>query len=194
MACIEIYGSSNFRHVLALSILSQKPVKILDIRSNNIEIGITEYETNLLQLIDKIMNGSTIEISSDGTSLFFKPGTLIGGTNHHKCSVHRSIGYYLEFVTWILVLLKNKLTLTLEGITNGPGDPSVDALKISTLNLMKKFGFSLETNINILKRGYAPLGGGACVLTVGPIFSLNPLNITDIGQFKNFRGISYRFY
>ncbi|KAF1744438.1 hypothetical protein MXB_5650, partial [Myxobolus squamalis] len=191
MSVIEIDGAGHFRHALALSILSKIPIKIKNIRINDEKFGIFEYETNLLQLVDNLMDGSVIQISADGLSLYFKPGSFAGGVVKHKCSIHRPIGYYLEFVTWISLSLKNKLSLTLEGITNCSGDPSVDAIRISSLNLMRNIGFDIETKIDIVRRGYGPLGGGACVFTCIPPRTVSPINITDIGSFTNVKGTSY---
>jgi RNA 3'-terminal phosphate cyclase-like protein len=36
--------------------------------------GLTESEASLIRLFDKITNGSKIEVSETGTSLFYQPG------------------------------------------------------------------------------------------------------------------------
>lgn len=92
-------GSSFMRQRLLLSVLSCKPVRIIDIRTSDDEPGITEYEVNLIRLLDKVTNGTIIELDSTGTNLYFQPGLLHGGVIDHECSVQRSIGnkilYYI---------------------------------------------------------------------------------------------------
>ena len=60
-----------------------------------------------------------------GTSLFYHPGLLIGGTLEHDCSRQRSIGYFLEPLMMLAPFAKKPIHITLRGLTNGPLDPSV---------------------------------------------------------------------
>lgn len=85
-------GSSFFRQRLILSVLSGKPVRILDIRSLQDEPGLHEFEINLIRLLDKITNGTVIELNETGTILYFQPGLLHGGQIEHDCSTQRSVG------------------------------------------------------------------------------------------------------
>lgn len=85
-------GSSFLRQRLILSTLSGKPVKIIEIRSADDEPGLREYEVSLIRLLDKITNGTAIELNQTGTSLFYQPGLLHGGKFEHDCSLQRGIG------------------------------------------------------------------------------------------------------
>lgn len=90
-----IFKGSNFlRQRLVLSVLSGKAVRIVDIRSMSDEPGLQEYEINLIRLMDKVTNGTHVEINETGTSLYFQPGLLNGGRIIHECSLQRSIGKY----------------------------------------------------------------------------------------------------
>lgn len=149
-----------------------------------------ECQTSLLKLIQKITNGSVINISEDETTLRFKPGTLIGGHISHKCSLDRPISYFLEFLSYIVLLLKSPICLTLEGITNSPNDPSVDFINFSTINIMKKFGFD-HVGIKITRRGYPPNGGGSVIFECKPIVSFKPVDLSQIGTFTKIQGVAY---
>lgn len=85
-------GSNFFRQRLVLSVLSGKSVKINEIRVLEDEPGLKEYEVNLIRLLDKLTNGTIIELNETGTSLYFQPGLLHGGTIEHDCSLQRGIG------------------------------------------------------------------------------------------------------
>jgi RNA 3'-terminal phosphate cyclase-like protein len=54
------------RQRLVLSILSGRSIRVDGIRSDDVHVGLRDYEVNLLRLIEKITNGSTIEISTTG--------------------------------------------------------------------------------------------------------------------------------
>ncbi|KII69533.1 putative RNA 3'-terminal phosphate cyclase-like protein [Thelohanellus kitauei] len=134
------------------------------------------------------MNGCQIQISTDGCTLDFIPGTLLGGTVTHSCGLDRSISYFLEFVTWIVPIIKFTITLQLEGLTNHPADPSVDYIRYSSVNLFRKFQYGESTEINIIRRGYAPTGGGLVVFVCHPLLSIPSIDLTDIGSFIKVRG------
>ncbi|XP_058798614.1 RNA 3'-terminal phosphate cyclase-like protein isoform X2 [Phymastichus coffea] len=82
-------GCNYFSHRLILSTLSGKPIKISNIRSTSDDPGLREFEISFVRLLDKITNGSRIEINETGTSLYYSPGLLVGGEVDHDCNVQR---------------------------------------------------------------------------------------------------------
>lgn len=84
-----------------------------------------DHEVNLLKLIDSVTNGTRTDINETGTSLYFVPGTILGGTVEHDCSMERSIGYYLQVLVCLAPFSKQPFEITLRGVTNDPDDVSV---------------------------------------------------------------------
>lgn len=80
--------------------------------------SIPEYEVNLIRLIDKITNGTAIEVNETGTSLYFQPGLLHGGDFSHECCRLRAISYYLEVLMALGPFCKKPINCTLTGVTN----------------------------------------------------------------------------
>jgi len=152
-------GSIQFRLRLVVSILSHRPLLMRNIRSDDVEApGLREHEASFLRLLDRMTNGSVVEINSTGTQLRFKPGVLVGGAIEHFCPINstttfisgqdssetlpRSIGWFLEGVLPLACFGKEPLHLTLHGITDGMCmyDPSVDYIKTSILPTLTRFG------------------------------------------------------
>ena len=77
-----------------------------------------ESEASFLRLMDKLTNGTRIEVNETGTSVTYVPGLLAGGRLEHACSKRRGIGYYLEPVMMLAPFCKKPLQLTLHGVTN----------------------------------------------------------------------------
>lgn len=169
---ITYKGSSYLRQRLIQSTLSGKSLKVIEIRNNDDEPGLREFEVSLVRLLDKITNGTIIELNETGTTLFYQPGLLNGGTFHHDCSLQRGIGkmlevskwrystrtiflgYYLEVLLMLGVFCKTPLNVTLRGVTNNTLDPSVDHLKASGLSTLRKFLLDDEgLDIKIVNRG-----------------------------------------
>lgn len=68
--------------------------------------------------MDKITNGSRIELNETGTNLYYNPGLLYGGEFEHDCNIQRGIGYYLEGIMILAPFCKNTVNVKLKGITN----------------------------------------------------------------------------
>lgn len=194
---LRFTGHRNFRQRLILSLVSQRPVRIDSIRPDSSSPGIRDFEANFLRLLEKITNGSHVEISYTGTSVLFKPGVIAGGKVSHDCSLTRGVGYWLEWVVVLAPFAKKELHLTVRGVTNMEGDLGVDTIRTVTLPHLSLFlpldslstlASSLE--LRIAKRGSAPLGGGEVHFRCPVIKNLTTLNFTAPGRIKKIRGIA----
>ena len=77
-------GATQFRLRLITSILSHRPLLLRNIRSDDLDApGLREHEASFLRLLDRMTNGTKIEINATGTQLRFKPGVLLGGDIEH---------------------------------------------------------------------------------------------------------------
>ena len=207
-------GAVQFRQRLVVSILSHRPLLIRNIRSDDLESpGLRDHEASFLSLLDRMTNGSTVEINATGTQLRFKPGVLLGGDIVHTCPVptpsssenldtnsslkHASVGWFLEGILPLAPFGKNPLHLTLEGITDGMCDTdlSPDYIATSILPMFVRLGIGADADdgpppsIRVTKRGAAPLGGGIAVFSCPIVKEITtPLEFTDPGKIKRVRG------
>lgn len=69
-------------------------------------------------MVDKLTNGTSLDVNETGTDLYFQPGLLIGGGIVHECCKLRGIGYYLELIIMVAPYCKKGIQVTLKGITN----------------------------------------------------------------------------
>lgn len=191
MSLQEYEGCNFLRQRLLLSTLSGVPIKITNIRCRGENPGMLEYEVELLQLLEKMTNGSKTNISVTGTAFVYRPGILVGGHIDHSCNTQRGIGYVLELVLPLIPFCKKPTTITFNGITNGLNDPSVDLLKGTSLPLLAKFGISDEVTLEVKKRGMPPDGGGQAVLHCPNVKKLRFSKFTDQGKVKRIRGVAY---
>jgi RNA 3'-terminal phosphate cyclase-like protein len=108
---------------------------------------LADYEISLLRLLEKVTNGTIIEISLTGkfpchsqsrfdldnimcagTAILLKPGIISGGSLTHECPLSRSIGYFLEPLVMLAPFAKKAFQVTLRGITTDDNDLSVGDL------------------------------------------------------------------
>eukprot|EP00210_Caulerpa_lentillifera_P002498 g2395.t1 len=189
---LKFKGSQDFRYRLICSTLSSKAIQIDEIRTDSTPSGLTESETSLLRILESISNGCVIEINPTGTSLFYKPGLLIGGTVKLKCETGRNVSYYLEVFCILSLFGKQSLHLTLEGITNDETDVSVDVLKSVTLPTLARFcGIESGLELKIHRRGAPPNGGGLVEMNIPIVREIPSIHWTDEGMIKRIRGLAY---
>ncbi|KDQ16350.1 hypothetical protein BOTBODRAFT_31038 [Botryobasidium botryosum FD-172 SS1] len=184
-------GHEHFRNRIVLSILSGKPVRIDKIRSDDKDPGLRDYEASLLRLIEKVTNGTIIEISYTGTSILLKPGIISGGSITHDCPLSRSVGYFLEPLLSIAPFSKKPFNLTLRGITTDDKDLSVDLIRTVSLPHLQLFGVSDGLELKIKRRGSAPLGGGEVQFLCPIIKQAKTINFVSAGKIKRIRGIAH---
>ncbi|KAH8375759.1 probable RNA 3'-terminal phosphate cyclase-like protein [Drosophila serrata] len=191
--CLIYRGSNFLKQRLILSCLSGKPVKINQIRAEDESApGLREYEISLIRLLDKITNGTKIELNPAGTSVMFSPGLLHGGSITHECCVQRGIGYYLDALIALGPFCKNPLHCNLRGVTNSKDSPSVDHIKGAALSLLKRFLVVDEgLELKVVRRGAAPLGGGEITFRCPVRKSLRAIQFQSQGMVKRIRGTVY---
>ncbi|EFA81467.1 RNA 3'-terminal phosphate cyclase family protein [Heterostelium album PN500] len=188
---LKFQGSSQFRQRIICSTLSSRPVKITNIRDDQERPGLTDYEVSFLRLLDKITNGTKIDINGTGTQLTYIPGLLIGGKLQHDCPVSRGIGYFVEALICLAPFSKLPLDITLTGITNNDLDLTIDTIRTTTLPIVRKFGIEEGLHIKILKRGAPPGGGGSVIFKCPIVQQLKPIQLLDEGKIRRVRGIAY---
>ncbi|GAA95220.1 uncharacterized protein L969DRAFT_45658 [Mixia osmundae IAM 14324] len=192
---LQLHGHQNFRHRLVLSLLSQRAIRIENIRSDASydEPGLRDYEVSFLRLIERISNGTRVEISYTGTAVSMRPGSLQGGQINHTCPLSRSIGWFLEPLIVLGPFCKEPLNLHMHGMTTDGRDSSVDVLRVSTLPHLSMFLESADgLEVRIIKRGHPPKGGGEIQFRCPIVRKLKPgFNFVDPGRISKIRGIAH---
>ncbi len=123
--------------------LTQRQIIVKEIRSYEENPGLSDYEMNLLKLLEKITNGSIVNINKTGTRLIFRPGMIDcndGMPIEHDCHLARNISYYLEVVVPLAVFGKTVMSLTMTGNTDDNLDQSIDSFKAFWVHILKHFG------------------------------------------------------
>ncbi|KAI0064561.1 18S rRNA biogenesis protein [Artomyces pyxidatus] len=188
---LQFSGHHYLRHRLVLSVLSGKAVKIDKIRPDDKNPGLRDYEISFLRLLERVTNGTVIEISVTGTAILVKPGIIAGGSVSHDCPLSRSIGYFLEPIVMLAPFAKRPLNLTLKGITTDDKDLSADIIRTVTLPHLEFFGISDGLELRIKRRGSSPLGGGEVQFLCPIVKQVKTLNFVDPGKIKRIRGIAH---
>ncbi|KAI5960911.1 hypothetical protein KGF57_001843 [Candida theae] len=188
---IVFHGHRNLRLRLILATLSGKSVKIIKIRSNDLNPGLKDYEVSFLRLLESVTNGSHIEISYTGTTVIYRPGIIIGGEVTHNCPHSKPVGYFIVPMLMLAPFSKKKFSILFKGVTNSDNETGVDAIKWGLVPIMEKFGVR-DCLLHILKRGSLPDGGGEVHLICNSLIpTALTIHATDVPKFSAIRGVAY---
>lgn len=188
---VVLTGSKYFRFRIMYSLLTFTPIEIKDIRPNEVELGLRDYEISFLKLIEKLTNGSKLFISSTGTSIKFIPGTI---TNNHgdefefECHKTRGLSYYIEGITPICLFGKETLNCVLKGSSNNNQDLSVDCIKIEIEKIVERIVVGDSSKIEIKSRSFGNTDSAVITFRLPIIRFIEPFTWVDAGKVKKIGG------
>jgi RNA 3'-terminal phosphate cyclase-like protein len=189
---LKYEGANGLRLRLILATLMGRPVKISNIREDDQSPGLRDWEASFLRMLDKITNGSHIQINETGTVLRYKPGQLVGGSGlAHKCPTSRSVVYYLEALAILGLFCKDPLDIVLTGVTNDNNDAAIDSFRTATMPLLAHAGIKEHLSVEVIKRGLAASGGGQVRFRCPVVKSISPFDVIKCGKVKRIRGVAY---
>jgi RNA 3'-terminal phosphate cyclase-like protein len=110
---------------------------------------------------------------------------LPGGSYSHTCHLDRSLNYYLDALIPLAPFCKKAFDISLQGITSG-----CDVTRTVTLPHLHYFGITEGLELQIKKRGSAPLGGGQVIFKCPVVRQLKTLQFMDKGKIKRLRGVA----
>ena len=170
-------GGQILRNAVALSVLTNKPIKILNIRANRPNPGIKAQHYVALKSIVEITNAEAKGLKIGSSQISFKPNKINGGI--YKFDIGTAGSITLVFQACILALTKctENITIRLTGGTDVRWSPTWDYFQNVYLPLIKKMGITVQSKL--ILRGYYPKGGGEALITMKPTKKINPLKCSE---------------
>lgn len=120
----------------------------------------------------------------------FTPNSIGKGRFEGDTKTAGSICLLLQSALPCLIYANESCELDLRGGTNAANAPQIEYFQNVFTPIAANFG--INTEIEILKRGYYPRGGGEVYFKSQPVKgSLNCINLTEFGSLKNIRGRAF---
>lgn len=175
-------GGQIVRTALGLSLATQRPFRITNVRANRAHPGLRPQHVTAVEAAAAIGTAdvSAVEV---GTSAFsFAPETVVPGRHQFDVGTAGSAVLVLQAILPALLTASAPSTVTVTGGTHNRSAPPFDFFDTTFLPLLERMGPTLRASLD--RPGFYPEGGGRSTLEVQPVSSLDALELTERGALR----------
>ncbi|NJE61609.1 RNA 3'-terminal phosphate cyclase [Thermococcus sp. 21S7] len=180
-------GGQILRTAVALSVITEKPVKIAKIRANRPNPGLRPQHLHGILALKELSNARVKGAQVGSTVLEFIPGKAEPKHVRVPIKTAGSVTLVLQALLPAMAFTGGSFEIT--GGTDVPWSPPVDYLKNVTLYALGKMGIKAEMDLK--RRGHYPKGGGLVTGRVEPWEERKPLEAVGWSRIERFAGISH---
>lgn len=173
----------------ALSALLNKPVKIYKIRAKRSEPGLKAQHATAINALARITQANVTGVKVGSSTITFHPDRPQGGSFKFDIGTAGSISLVLQTLMPCAAFAQSPTELEIRGGTDVAWSPPIDYITNVTLPILRRMGYRSE--IELVRRGHYPRGGGLVRAIIEPIKKLSPLNLTERGEILRIKGISH---
>jgi RNA 3'-terminal phosphate cyclase (ATP) len=182
-------GGQILRTSLALSLVTGKPFRIVNIRAGRKKPGLLRQHLTAVQAATQVGDAVSDGAEMGSCELVFRPQAVRAGAYRFAVGTAGSTTLVLQTVLPALMLADGESSVTLEGGTHNPFAPPFDFLARTFLPQLARFGPKVDA---VLARpGFYPAGGGRMELHIAPTPKLQPVEIFERGADQGRRAIAH---
>jgi RNA 3'-phosphate cyclase len=191
-AWVEIDGSFGegggqiLRTAVALSVATQRPIRILNIRAGRTKPGLANQHLTCIKAARQITSATVSGDTLGSQTLVFEPGPVLPGDYSFDVTTAGSVALVFHALFLPLCLAWSESRITIRGGTHVKWSPSYEFLEDQWLFYLRKMGFDISLRLE--KAGYYPEGGGVLKAHVKPVKEISPLVLSDRGAFRGVVG------
>ncbi|QZO12890.1 RNA 3'-terminal phosphate cyclase [Pseudoalteromonas piscicida] len=166
-------GGQVLRTALTLSILTDQPIELINIRANRNKPGLLRQHLTCVLAAQQICNAKIEGAALGSARIRFTPGKIKARNYRFAIGTAGSTVLVCQTILPVLAMASEQSHVIFEGGTHNGMSPSLCFLTRSYLPILKKMG--IDCQIETEKLGFYPAGGGKWTLTIHPTKALNAL-------------------
>lgn len=159
-------GGQIIRTALTLSMITQTPIKIINIRANRKKSGLMRQHLVCVQASQQISHATVTGAELGSSTLTFAPQTICAGNYHIDIGSAGSTSLVLQTLLPALMTLEQPSVVTICGGTHNPLAPTADFLHHAFFPAIAQMGVCVDFQLQ--QAGFAPVGGGKIVAKIQP--------------------------
>jgi RNA 3'-terminal phosphate cyclase (ATP) len=173
-------GGQVLRTALGLSLVTGEPFVIERIRAGRAKPGLQRQHLAAVDAAAAI-GGARVEGAALGAQrLAFRPDRVRGGDYRFAIGTAGSTTLVLQTILPALLRADRPSSVVLGGGTHNPLAPPFEFLQLAFAPVLRSMGASLD--LQLLRHGFAPAGGGTLAVNVAPSPSLRPPSLLERGR------------
>ncbi|MDG6229211.1 MAG: RNA 3'-terminal phosphate cyclase [Candidatus Thermoplasmatota archaeon] len=180
-------GGQILRTAVCLSVITQTPVKIINIRANRPNPGIKPQHYTALLLLKQLSQARTEGLEIGSTTLSFYPQDIKSGRYTVDVGTAGSITLICQSILPCVLRISDPLEVIVRGGTDVHWSPSWDYLCSVFLSALQRCGVEVDATLN--QRGYYPKGGGEVFLRFSPCKGFQNICFDTPASYDHVKGI-----
>ena len=177
------------RYSIALASLLGKEIRIQNIRAKRDKPGLRAQHLKVIQACQEMCRGVVDNAAVGAKEITYIPKDRFkGGEYSWDIGTAGSTTMLAQTLLPIACFAPKASKFRLEGGLFQDFAPSAYHMKFVLLPLLRQMGAQVE--LEIVRPGYVPKGGGIMEIKVEPAGKLKPLNLTDQGNILNIKGMA----
>jgi RNA 3'-terminal phosphate cyclase (ATP) len=182
-------GGQILRSALALSILTRRPFKLVNIRARRSQPGLRPQHLMCVRAAGQISGANYKGAAVGSAVLYFEPGDVTAGDYTFTIGTAGATSLVLHTVYLPLALRGNAPSeVTITGGTHNEHAPCYHFLETTWAAYLKKLG--LEIDLEMTRPGFYPRGGGEIRATIHLASTIRGLTLTACPELTTAGGFS----
>jgi RNA 3'-terminal phosphate cyclase (ATP) len=181
-------GGQILRTALALSVLTGQPFRMENIRAKRPNPGLQAQHLKSVEAAASISAARVEGAVLKSSWIEFHPLGKQAGNYRFDIGTAGSTLLVVHTVYLPLASASGVSTVRITGGTHVPWSPNYHYLRFTWLHFLRSIGFRID--LNLIRAGFYPAGGGQVVLWVEGIRRIRCLDLSERGNLKRIHGIS----
>ena len=182
-------GGQVLRTSVALSALTNKPLRVFNIRAKRPYPGLMPQHLNAVAAVADLCDAQVKGLSIGAKEIEFIPSDIRSGKISVDVGTAGSATLVLQALMVPAMNAPGDVRIRVRGGTDVRWSPSADYMRYVTIPVLKKMGYLTE--VELLERGYYPSGGGRIDIVTHPVKKLESLHLTEPGRLVTVKGVSH---
>ena len=182
-------GGQLLRMAVALSALTDTPVRVVRIRAGRPTPGLAAQHVTAIDAVAKLCGGEVVGLAAGSSTIEFRPGALVPGRFSLDVGTAGSVTLILQALLPVAAAAGGPVRVRLVGGTDVRWSPPIDYFGRVFLPLIRRLGAHVD--VEVLRRGYYPRGGGIVEVAIEPTRSWSSFILSEGVEIQHVRGIAH---
>ncbi len=182
-------GGQIIRISVALSSITQKPIRIYNVRAKRKSPGLRMQHIVAIRSVAALVDAEVSGLTVGSTEITFIPRSIKGGSYFFDISTAGSTILVLQALMPTTAYSPVPVEVEIKGGTNNQMAPTVEYFQEVFLPVLRRMNFNGK--ISLIRRGFYPKGGGLIRGHFQPVKFLAPLNLIGKVETTKITGLSY---